>query len=144
MRCTFAFDGKVKGQGRPRFARGHAYEAPEDRQYKEYLARLYREQGGLWFGSLPVCVTIDVMRAIPKSYPLYRDNEPDVLKPDVDNVAKAVLDALCGVAFADDAQVVTLIVRKHKRWRRDSGNDRMRVTVSTVDKETIYPHVYEV
>lgn len=33
-------------------------------------------------------------------------------KPDIDNIAKVVLDALNGVAYKDDTQVVTLEVRK--------------------------------
>lgn len=33
-------------------------------------------------------------------------------KPDADNIAKAVLDGLNGVAFVDDSQVVALMVKK--------------------------------
>lgn len=35
------------------------------------------------------------------------------VKPDADNVAKAVLDAMNGVVFADDSQVALLRVVKH-------------------------------
>lgn len=35
-----------------------------------------------------------------------------VKKPDIDNIAKAVLDGLNGHAFADDKQVAALTVRK--------------------------------
>lgn len=34
-------------------------------------------------------------------------------KPDLDNIAKAVLDGLNGVAFVDDSQVIRLVVEKH-------------------------------
>ena len=34
-------------------------------------------------------------------------------KPDIDNIAKAVLDALNGVAYGDDNQVTALEVSKH-------------------------------
>jgi Holliday junction resolvase RusA-like endonuclease len=33
-------------------------------------------------------------------------------KPDCDNIAKAVLDALNGIAYYDDSQVVTVTVEK--------------------------------
>lgn len=33
-------------------------------------------------------------------------------KPDLDNIAKVVLDALNGIAYRDDAQVVEILVRK--------------------------------
>lgn len=36
-----------------------------------------------------------------------------VVKPDIDKLARAVLDALTGPAFTDDSQVVELIVLKH-------------------------------
>ncbi len=37
---------------------------------------------------------------------------PDAPKHDVDNVAKALLDALTGAVFHDDSQVVRLVVEK--------------------------------
>ena len=42
---------------------------------------------------------------------------------DVDNVAKAVLDALTGVVFHDDSQVEKLLVTKRQ-------SDRARITVT--------------
>jgi Holliday junction resolvase RusA-like endonuclease len=39
-------------------------------------------------------------------------NAPPYPKCDVDNLAKGVLDALNGVAFADDSQIVELHVTK--------------------------------
>ena len=44
-------------------------------------------------------------------------------KPDADNVAKAILDALNGVAYRDDSAVSSLLVYK-------SYGDDARVTVS--------------
>jgi Holliday junction resolvase RusA-like endonuclease len=41
-----------------------------------------------------------------------------VQRPDVDNLAKAVMDALSGIAFKDDAQVVELIVGK--QWAEEA------------------------
>lgn len=34
-------------------------------------------------------------------------------KPDIDNVAKSVLDGLSGIVYQDDKQVIELSVRKH-------------------------------
>jgi Holliday junction resolvase RusA-like endonuclease len=33
-------------------------------------------------------------------------------KPDADNIAKIILDALNGVAYTDDTQVINLLVQK--------------------------------
>lgn len=149
MHFTFEFRGKVRGQGRPRFTRnGHAYESDADRNYKTIISHAYFMGNGPWFGTEPVRVTIDVMRHLPKSKtPRAGDladdfAEPDTHKPDLDNVAKAVLDALNGYAYADDAQVVELVVRKYPRVRRPDNMDVMRVTIAQVD-ETIYPHEFE-
>lgn len=71
----------------------------------------------------PVLVKIDVFPKLPKSKPKHIEGEYSTNKPDVDNVAKLVLDALSKAgAWDDDSQVTTLIVRKHprKRTNRDS------------------------
>lgn len=49
-------------------------------------------------------------------------------KPDVDNVAKIILDALNGIAYRDDKQVVTLIVKKSY-----AGESGVGVTISEVE-----------
>lgn len=36
-----------------------------------------------------------------------------VKRPDLDNIAKAVLDALNGLAYQDDSQIVRLVVEKY-------------------------------
>lgn len=142
MKSTFTCVGKVRGQGRPRFARGHAYQTKADTTYKAKIAEQYRQQGGLFFGAMPLSVTIDVQRALPKS--LFDKVRAlfDTGKPDCDNIAKAVLDALNGVAFDDDAQVVMLLVRKFPRVRMSSDDEYVRVTIADVDIEMIYPREY--
>ena len=39
-------------------------------------------------------------------------NEPDKMKPDIDNLAKFVMDALTGIVYTDDSQVTELVLRK--------------------------------
>ena len=142
MKSTFTCVGKVRGQGRPRFAQGHAYQTKADTTYKSRIAEQYRKQGGLFFGAMPLSVTIDVQRALPKSLWDKVRALFDTGKPDCDNIAKAVLDALNGVAFDDDSQVVTLVVRKYPRARISIDDEYVRVTISDVDTNTLYPRVY--
>ena len=63
---------------------------------------------------------------MPKNKPKRVESAPDTITPDVDNIAKAVLDALNGVAFADDSYVVELLVEKTPRTRT---TERMEITV---------------
>lgn len=53
--------------------------------------------------------------------------EKPMKKPDIDNIAKSILDGLNGVAFADDSQIVSLEVRK---------------TYGTMAKATVRIYVY--
>lgn len=56
---------------------------------------------------------------IPKSTPkkkikmMLTDDLMPVTKPDLDNVAKLILDSLNGVAYHDDSQIVALLITKH-------------------------------
>ena len=127
--------GKVKGKPRPRFriVAGHpqTYTTKEEREYERMIASEYRAQGGVRHeGELLVRIT--VRRALPKSRPKRVKSESDVFKPDADNIAKAVLDALNGVAWTDDAQVAHLEVHKMERMR--IGADVMRIDVIEVGK----------
>ena len=119
--------GRVRGQGRPRFARGRAYKAAADREYEAEIAAAYLAAGGP-VHSGPVAVRVDTRRPLPKARPRTASPEPDTGRPDADNVAKAVLDALNGVAWEDDSQVVLLEVVKHPRER--GAPERLDVRVA--------------
>jgi Holliday junction resolvase RusA-like endonuclease len=78
-------------------------------------------------------VTITTSRPLPKSRPKKEAAERDTFKPDCDNVAKLILDALNGIAYHDDAQVTTLHVIKADRKRVTSA--RTTVRIKTIKKE---------
>ena len=63
----------------------------------------------------PVVVQVSYTRPLAKSNPKYWAGRSDLGKPDGDNVMKLVLDALNGLAFADDSQVIKLQVEKFPR-----------------------------
>lgn len=68
-------------------------------------------QGRFAARGTPVWVTASFRLQRPKSAPK-RVVRPTT-KPDVDKCARAALDALTGVLWADDSQVVSLLVTKH-------------------------------
>lgn len=119
----FAVFGKVRGQSRPRFTsvtrlnkKKRAYETPEDTAYKKAIAKAYMQAANGTFFTGEVALYIGVFRIMPKSKK--GDCEPDIYKPDSDNIAKAVMDALNGVAYEDDRQVTLLQVDKEQRIKR--------------------------
>lgn len=120
--------GFVPTKRRPKFTRkGRAYDPPANKLEAAEIRIAYAEQVGIWKSDGPIGVAIDVYRKLPKGRPLRVESESDTFKPDVDNIAKAVLDALNGVAFDDDSQVVQLRCSKHPRKRRESDRTFVRI-----------------
>ena len=126
---SFIVRGEVRGKPRPRFSSrggyGRAYTPASYMKYERSIAKAYTETGGKKFSGT-VSVSIFIHRELPKSRPKRLLAELDTSKPDIDNVAKAVLDALNGVAYEDDRQVVSLHVTKLPRTRQESF---IRVTI---------------
>jgi len=115
--------GQPIGKGRPRFTRqGRTYTPTKTKEYEQKLKAAAIEamkDQDREPTELPCRVQILAQFEIPKSWPKYKKNaallnegnyKPG--KPDIDNIAKAALDAMNGVVFKDDALVHTLEVRK--------------------------------
>lgn len=133
---VFHFVGEVVGKPRPRFNRMgtkvRTYTPKKGERFEELVRSSYMAQcGDMHKGA--VKVEIAYRRVLPKSRPKKVESELDLFKPDVDNVAKAVLDALNGVAFEDDKDVVSLKVEKLPRVRIEQ--DELCVIVSDADDE---------
>ena len=113
---------KPQGKARPRFSRksGVVYTPAKTAKYEKTIAKAYMEAGGKCIpADCYVSVNVSAFFPIPKSYSrakrkacIDRELRPDK-KPDMDNILKAVLDALNKVAYEDDKQVVELIGRKY-------------------------------
>lgn len=114
----FRVNGKVRGQGRPRFTRnGRAYKAKADRDYEEEIKKAYINSGGVHFGDKPIFIAVTTHRALPKNTPKRITEMPDTVRPDASNVLKAVEDALNGIAYNDDSQIVQASIYKAPRKR---------------------------
>jgi Holliday junction resolvase RusA-like endonuclease len=92
----------------------------------EYLIRaayLAAAEAGGWQtipAGNPVDLYVTTGAAIPKSWTKAQRKEVrDTRKPDADNIAKIVMDALNGVAWHDDAQIADLTVTKRNTTRPD-------------------------
>lgn len=121
----FTVLGDPVGQGRPRFTTigGHvkAYDPEKSRNYKAYVKLLASEAMqniGLTLTELPLGVEIIADVGIPasksKKFKEQASNglQLPIKKPDVDNVAKIILDSITGIVYKDDKQIVKLTVSK--------------------------------
>ena len=120
MKVQFSIAGNPQGKARPRFSHGHAYTPDATKKYENMTAFLYRRAAnGFFFDKeTPISVTILVYFSVPKNTSkkkkevMLNGGAFPVRKPDADNIAKIILDALNGTAYHDDAQIVQLSVRK--------------------------------
>ena len=110
-------DGKPVAKSRPRFTkRGFAYTPPTTVEYEKALkAEAESEMNGRPPMECPVRVRLEYWFPIPKSYSKKKREEligqPHTKKPDLDNLVKT-LDALNGVVFKDDSQIVDIRAQK--------------------------------
>ena len=91
--------GNPRPKQRPRIGRsGHVYTPRETRQWEATVGWEYKRRRGPRFEG-------DVSMELEFLYPSAR-------RVDLDNLSKAVLDGLQGVAFEDDSQIVRLTLSK--------------------------------
>lgn len=122
----FKIPGPAKAKERPRarvmYSHGkpiaQIYTPKNTQGYEANIRACFARQIGDVRLAAPIRATILVIHSVPKSYPKRRREDclmgavPHTGKPDLDNIAKVVLDALNGVAYDDDAQVTELLIRK--------------------------------
>lgn len=119
---TFTIPGEARGKGRPRaFRRGAHVGMYTDAKTASYENLVKLAASEVMDGSPLECavnVSIWIKCQIPQSWSKKKSAAAlsgDLMptgKPDLDNVAKAILDAMNGIVFVDDKQVVHLTVSK--------------------------------
>ncbi len=119
MSITFSVPGEPVPQPRPRvstrggFARAYVPAKHPVHAYRQSLAAAARAAGLSDTGE-PLSVVIDAVFVRPRSHVRKSGVKPDAPKlprPDVDNIAKACLDALQDV-IGDDTCVARLVIEK--------------------------------
>jgi len=116
---NLTIEGEPKGKARPRVCKnGIAFTPKATVNYENYVKELYI------LNKLPklqgyIKAKITAYYSIPKSASKVKKAEMKheiirpTKKPDLDNVAKIILDSLNGIAYKDDSQVVSLQVDKY-------------------------------
>ena len=125
MKVEFTVPGIPVGKGRPRFMKnGHTYTPQKTRDYEDKVVQCWQCQSGKGFAAgVPLRATVTAFFTVPKSTSKKKaaalDGAPHTKRPDADNVAKAILDALKAVNLPA-AEVHISDVTKREPFRQIS------------------------
>lgn len=120
---VYSVYGEPVGKGRPRFARRgnfvSTYSPQKTKTYEDEIRMMAKAAMGASDPlETPVTVAIYIRVGIPKSFSKQKHKdalaniERPTKKPDIDNIAKCFLDAMNGIVYLDDKQVVSLHITK--------------------------------
>lgn len=128
----FRVEGEPQGKARPRVYNGHAFTPAKTVHYENWIRVCMESQMQAegrsretfaYMDGEALQVKVVAYFSIPKSYSkkkreaIARREVFPTKKPDIDNIGKAVCDALNGLAYKDDSQVVDM--RIHKRYTQE-------------------------
>ncbi len=119
MKIRFTVPGPPQGKARPRLGKGRTYTPQKTREYEELVRACFRAKApGILPSTGKISLEMEIYMPIPRSASktvrekmLSGEIRP-FKKPDSDNVEKAVWDALNGLAYFDDAQIVHNVTEK--------------------------------
>ena len=123
MQIEFTIEGKVKPKQSFRYTRfGHKYTPRDVKQYARDIQYSFYAKYPKWLPSMffekPLRAEIEVFIKMPQSFSKIKKQRAiageirPLIKPDVDNCTKNIFDALNGIVYLDDKQIVELSVKK--------------------------------
>lgn len=136
MTLKFTVHGNPVPKARPRVTRtGHAYTPKPTADYERLVAMLAKEaMKGLCPTGKAIVLIVKAYFGIPKSWTkakkqqaLYGQLHP-MKRPDLDNCIKAIQDAMNGIVYKDDSQIVEISASK-----RYSAVPRVDVVIEVFD-----------
>ncbi len=126
LACEFSILVDPTAKARPRFTKhGRAYTPKTTKNYEKLVSDTLRYAfKSCAIESRPLIMELEFNIERPKSvtrpYP--------TVKPDIDNFAKAILDAANGILYKDDSLICDLLVKK-----RYATNGYIRIKLSYLD-----------
>ena len=141
MRIEFEIKGKVKAKQSVKFTTNGIKYTPSDiKEYANWVKLCFMSTYKTWniqnFANKPLKVIINVYMPIPKSFSKKKYEQAlkgeirPVVKPDCDNIAKNINDALNGIVYPDDKQITCLTVNKFY-----SKSEFVKVQISDVNAQ---------
>lgn len=130
--------GNPRGKGRPRFTRrGSTYTDAVTTEYEGRVKRVWKSENNFSFDKSPTTISIKAFFPVPVSLSKKKRAElfgkPYLGKPDADNIAKIIMDALNdGVAFKDDSQIdVMTVIKRYVATDEEEPRVEIEVTGGT-------------
>jgi Holliday junction resolvase RusA-like endonuclease len=134
QKISLTIPGKPFGKQRPRVLKnGITYTPKETVNYETLIKELYIIQHFRKQLEGPVRIHIKAYFPIPKSVSKRKKEEMiagkirPVKKPDMDNIIKIIADALNGLAYRDDSQIVECTIEKYF-----SDEERVEIEIEEV------------
>jgi len=132
---TLIIPGKPLGKQRPRVLKnGITYTPKETVNYETYIKQLFATEHKLhkpFEGPVKMQITayfpIPASTSKTKKASMEQGHIKPTVKPDVDNICKIITDALNGLAYLDDKQIVECTIQKCY-----SSIPRVQVTIEEV------------
>lgn len=131
---SFTIPGRVRGKGRPRFARGATFvraytdvKTKSDEAMVKHFASMAMQGRAPLTGPLGLEVVITLNT--PPSWSKRKRAEAAFVtgKPDLDNVVKLLGDAMNGIVWGDDSQLCDVRVR---RVYNDASQENVSIRVT--------------
>lgn len=116
MKINFLIPGKPIPYARPRYSKGHFYD-PTQKQKQQVKWDLKSQ-----YSKAPItsAISLNIIFSMPipnkcsnlKKYKMIAGDMNHIKKPDIDNLAKFILDCLTDIVIKDDCQIVDLTLKK--------------------------------
>lgn len=138
MKIEFEVKGKIKAKQSVKFTRGGTKYTPSDIvEYANFVKLSFMSKYPEWDADLckdkQLKAEINVYMTIPKGFSKKKKEQAlagqirPTVKPDCDNIAKNINDALNGIVYPDDKQITSLLVNKYY-----SANEYVNVKISVI------------
>jgi Holliday junction resolvase RusA-like endonuclease len=115
-------------KGRPRFSGKHVYTPSKTKAFETKAKLLMKKQFYMQPLTGPLRAEIDFVFSRPKR-PKHKYHH--IVRPDADNISKAVLDSGNGILYEDDSQVCQLAARKF--YTEGAMSPRIVLTITALD-----------
>lgn len=125
---TFTIPGNPIPQKQTRFANGHAYDpSKKDKERIQNIAKQFFEKPTQEAIILQMTFCLPIPKSTSKKRMLEMIGTAHIKKPDIDNLAYLVTNALKAIAYKDDSQVFAI-----KIFKSYSLNPQTEVMVTTI------------